>query len=84
MLYARRATKKEAGTTLETVVEGEVEARHVVRTGDYIIHGSRGGRYPMRESDFEVPASRPPPAPVCVTLSRTLAPRANPRLLALI
>ena len=38
--------------TIETVVDGVVEARRDYCKGDYIVLGSRGGRYPMTASEF--------------------------------
>ena len=38
--------------TIETVVDGVVEARANYRPNDYVICGSRGGKYAMRAMDF--------------------------------
>ena len=37
---------------IDTVVNGEIEARCSYEKGDYIVCGSRGGRYPMQEHQF--------------------------------
>ena len=37
---------------LDTKADGMVEQRSAVGKGDYIIHGSRGARYPMRQEVF--------------------------------
>jgi Ca2+-binding EF-hand superfamily protein len=49
---------------LETVVGGIVEARKTYEVNDYIVCGSRGGRYPMRAADFisRYERGRPQPA----------------------
>ena len=38
--------------TIDTVVDGNVEARRPYDKGDYLVCGSRGGRYPMQERHF--------------------------------
>lgn len=37
---------------IETVVDGKFEARRPYDKGDYVVCGSRGGRYPMEEDQF--------------------------------
>ena len=48
-VHAKRMTDE---GTIETVADGKVEARRPYEKGDYIVCGSRGGRYPMQERQF--------------------------------
>ena len=43
---------------IETIVDGVVEAKKMYSKGDYIMIGSRGGRYPMRAVDFSARYNR--------------------------
>ena len=38
--------------TIETVVDGKMESRRSYERGDYLVCGSRGGRYPMADHQF--------------------------------
>ena len=60
-IHARRA---DTAGTMETFVNGVFEARGRYEKGDYLVVGSRGGKYPMRETDFasRYNVSHPEPA----------------------
>ena len=45
-----KCTREEG--TIETIVGEKIEARRAYAKGDYIVCGSRGGRYPMPERQF--------------------------------
>ena len=61
LVHAKHTTED---GVIDTVVDGNVEARRPFQKGDYIIVGSRGGKYPMRESQFvdRYITDRPEPA----------------------
>ena len=48
-VHAKRTTEE---GTIDTLVNGKVEARRPYEKNDYIICGSRGGHYPMSERQF--------------------------------
>ena len=49
-VHAKRMTEE---GTIATVIDGKIEARRrAYEKGDYVVCGSRGGRYPMKERQF--------------------------------
>ena len=52
-----------ADGTIETIVDGIVEACNAYEKGDYIMHGNRGGRYPMGALDFATRYQNAKPEP---------------------
>ena len=59
-VHAKRMTEE---GTVDTVVDGKIEARRAYEKGDYLICGSRGGRYPMPEHQFSSRYSTTHPDP---------------------
>ena len=48
-VHAKLTTKD---GTIDTIVDGRVEASHRYSSGDFVVIGSRGGRYPMSNQVF--------------------------------
>ena len=48
-VHAKRTTEE---GIIDTVVDGKIESRRSYDKGDYIVCGSRGGRYPMSVIEF--------------------------------
>ena len=50
--------------TIDTIVDGKIEANRSYHKGDYIVCGSRGGKWPMQAQQFEYryDITRPAPA----------------------